>query len=144
MSLVRSEGQSRRLIQRVEHPPYLRFDLATVWAWVRAPTNPRVSPRNSQPPPISVAIPYRSGILVKAPLPERFAVHNLIIADRRKDGPDSLQSRKSQAARRGGCPERSVAPGLKNRAATSSLRCQKVVMPGAGQAGRTAVDCGEF
>lgn len=46
--------------------------------------------------PISVAIPYRSGVLVQIPRPERFAVHKLIIADRRKDGPDSLKSRKDR------------------------------------------------
>jgi hypothetical protein len=47
--------------------------------------------------PISVAIPYRSGVLVQVPRPERFAIHKLIIADRPKDGPDSLKSRKDRA-----------------------------------------------
>lgn len=47
--------------------------------------------------PIKVAITYRSGVLVQVPRPERFAVHKLIIADRRKEGPDSLKSAKDRA-----------------------------------------------
>lgn len=47
--------------------------------------------------PIEVAITYRSGVLVQVPRPERFAVHKLIIADRRKEGPDSLKSVKDRA-----------------------------------------------
>jgi hypothetical protein len=44
--------------------------------------------------PIDAAAIYRDGILVRAPRPERFAIHKLIVADRRLDGRDSLKSRK--------------------------------------------------
>ncbi|MEM7317763.1 MAG: GSU2403 family nucleotidyltransferase fold protein [Pseudomonadota bacterium] len=49
--------------------------------------------------PIPAAVLYRSGVLVQIPRPERFAVHKLIVADRRK-GRDALKSQKdrSQAA----------------------------------------------
>lgn len=47
--------------------------------------------------PIQVAVTYRSGVLVQVPRPERFAIHKLIIADRRKEGPDSLKSVKDRA-----------------------------------------------
>lgn len=35
--------------------------------------------------PIPAAVSYRSGVLVQIPQPERFAIHKLIIANRRKD-----------------------------------------------------------
>jgi hypothetical protein len=44
--------------------------------------------------PVDTAAIYRDGILVKAPRPERFAIHKLIVSDRRGEGPDSLKSRK--------------------------------------------------
>jgi hypothetical protein len=44
--------------------------------------------------PVHAAAVYRDGILVQIPRPERFAVHKLIVADRRRDGPDSLKARK--------------------------------------------------
>lgn len=44
--------------------------------------------------PIDAAVVYREGLLVKIPRPERFAIHKLIVADRRLDGPDSLKARK--------------------------------------------------
>ncbi len=44
--------------------------------------------------PISAAAVYRDGILIRTPRPERFAIHKLIVADRRLDGPDSHKSRK--------------------------------------------------
>ncbi|HTU12130.1 MAG TPA: GSU2403 family nucleotidyltransferase fold protein [Allosphingosinicella sp.] len=44
--------------------------------------------------PIDAAGIYRDGILIRAPRPERFAIHKLIVADRRRDGRDSLKSRK--------------------------------------------------
>ncbi len=47
--------------------------------------------------PINLAAVYREGVLVKAPRPERFAIHKLIVADRRLEGPDSLKSRKDLA-----------------------------------------------
>ncbi|WP_454919298.1 nucleotidyltransferase family protein [Xanthobacter sediminis] len=46
--------------------------------------------------PINAAVPYRSGVLVRIPRPERFAIHKLIIADRRQTGPDSLKSIKDR------------------------------------------------
>jgi hypothetical protein len=46
--------------------------------------------------PIKAAVPYRSGVLVQIPRPERFAIHKLIVADRRRDGSDSLKARKDR------------------------------------------------
>jgi hypothetical protein len=47
--------------------------------------------------PIKAVALYRSGILVQIPRPERFAIHKLIVADRRQDGPDSLKANKDRA-----------------------------------------------
>jgi hypothetical protein len=44
--------------------------------------------------PIHAAAVYRDGVLVKVPRAERFAIHKLIVADRRREGPDSLKARK--------------------------------------------------
>jgi hypothetical protein len=44
--------------------------------------------------PIDAAVVYREGVLVKIPRPERFAIHKLIVADRRREGPDSMKARK--------------------------------------------------
>jgi hypothetical protein len=44
--------------------------------------------------PIHAAGVYREGILVHIPRPEKFAIHKLIVADRRRDGPDSIKARK--------------------------------------------------
>lgn len=44
--------------------------------------------------PIQAAAVYRDGILVQVPRPERFAIHKLIVADRRREGPGSLKARK--------------------------------------------------
>ena len=44
--------------------------------------------------PIPAAAVYRNCILIRIPRPERFAIHKLIVLDRRKDGPDSLKARK--------------------------------------------------
>ena len=44
--------------------------------------------------PLPAAAVYRNGILMQIPRPERFAIHKLIVSDRRKDGPDSLKARK--------------------------------------------------
>jgi hypothetical protein len=46
--------------------------------------------------PIDAAIPYRNGVLIQIPAPERFAIHKLIVADRRRDGPDSFKARKDR------------------------------------------------
>lgn len=47
--------------------------------------------------PILAAVPYRSGVLVQVPQPERFAIHKLIVADRRQGGPDAIKSVKDLA-----------------------------------------------
>lgn len=47
--------------------------------------------------PIKAAALYRSGVLVQIPRPEAYAVHKLIVADRRRAGPDQLKSRKDRA-----------------------------------------------
>jgi len=47
--------------------------------------------------PIAAAGIYRDGVLVQVPRPERFAIHKLIVADRRLDGPDSAKARKDLA-----------------------------------------------
>jgi hypothetical protein len=46
--------------------------------------------------PIHAAAIYRSGILVQVPRPERYAIHKLIIADRRRDGAGSLKASKDR------------------------------------------------
>jgi hypothetical protein len=46
--------------------------------------------------PIKAAVLYRSGVLVQIPRPERFAIHKLIVADRRRGGPDQIKSRKDR------------------------------------------------
>jgi hypothetical protein len=47
--------------------------------------------------PIAAALLYRSGVLVQIPRPERFAIHKLIVADRRQAGTDALKARKDRA-----------------------------------------------
>jgi len=47
--------------------------------------------------PIKAAALYRSGLLIQIPRPERFAIHKLIVADRRRGGPDQIKSRKDRA-----------------------------------------------
>ncbi|MEJ6399530.1 nucleotidyltransferase family protein [Yoonia sp. 208BN28-4] len=44
--------------------------------------------------PIPAVVPYRSGVLVQIPPPDRFAIHKLIVASRRKG---RLQARKDRA-----------------------------------------------
>jgi hypothetical protein len=46
--------------------------------------------------PIFAAVTYRDGVLVQIPRPERFAIHKLIVADRRLEGTDSLKSIKDR------------------------------------------------
>lgn len=46
--------------------------------------------------PIKAAALYRSGVLIQIPRPEAYAIHKLIVADRRQ-GPDRLKSRKDRA-----------------------------------------------
>jgi hypothetical protein len=47
--------------------------------------------------PIKAAALYRSGVLVQVPRPERYAIHKLIVADRRRAGPGQIKSRKDRA-----------------------------------------------
>ncbi|MDG3043121.1 nucleotidyltransferase family protein [Roseicyclus marinus] len=47
--------------------------------------------------PIQVPLLYRSGALVQIPRPERFAVHKLIVAGRRRSDPSRLKARKDRA-----------------------------------------------
>jgi hypothetical protein len=44
--------------------------------------------------PIPAIALYRSGVLVQIPRPERFAIHKLIVADRRRGGPAQAKARK--------------------------------------------------
>lgn len=46
--------------------------------------------------PIKAVVVYRSGVLVQIPRPERFAVHKLIVADRRRAGVDVLKAEKDR------------------------------------------------
>lgn len=46
--------------------------------------------------PIPAAALYRSGVLVQIPRPERFAIHKLILADRRRGGTDAIKSLKDR------------------------------------------------
>jgi len=46
--------------------------------------------------PIPAALCYRNGVLVQIPRPERFAIHKLIVSDRRREGADSLKSIKDR------------------------------------------------
>lgn len=46
--------------------------------------------------PLMAAATYRGGVLVQIPRPERFAIHKLIVADRRLEGPDSLKAVKDR------------------------------------------------
>jgi len=46
--------------------------------------------------PILAAVTYRDGVLVQIPRPERFAIHKIIVADRRGDGADSLKAVKDR------------------------------------------------
>jgi hypothetical protein len=47
--------------------------------------------------PIPAVSLYRSGVLVQIPPPERFAIHKLIVADRRQGGPDAVKAAKDRA-----------------------------------------------
>ncbi|WP_170576342.1 nucleotidyltransferase family protein [Ruegeria atlantica] len=47
--------------------------------------------------PIQAPLLYRSGALIRIPRPERFAIHKLIIADRRRGCSDAWKSRKDRA-----------------------------------------------
>lgn len=46
--------------------------------------------------PIRAAVTYRSGVLVQIPQPERFAIHKLIVASRRRAGDDALKAEKDR------------------------------------------------
>lgn len=46
--------------------------------------------------PIPAIALYRDGLLVQVPRPERFAIHKLIVADRRRDGANSAKAYKDR------------------------------------------------
>jgi len=46
--------------------------------------------------PVKAVAVYRSGVLVQVPRPERYAIHKLIVADRRRGGADSLKAEKDR------------------------------------------------
>ncbi len=46
--------------------------------------------------PIKSAVLYRNGLLVNVPRPERFAIHKLIVADRRHGSEATIKQRKDQ------------------------------------------------
>lgn len=46
--------------------------------------------------PIPAAAIYRAGVLVQVPRPERYAIHKLIVADRRREGAGSLKAAKDR------------------------------------------------
>lgn len=46
--------------------------------------------------PIRAVALYRSGVLVQIPRPEKFAIHKLVVADRRRDGSGTLKARKDR------------------------------------------------
>jgi hypothetical protein len=47
--------------------------------------------------PIPAVSLYRSGVLVQVPRPERFAIHKLIVSERRQGGRDALKAAKDRA-----------------------------------------------
>lgn len=47
--------------------------------------------------PLWMPLLYRAGVLVQVPRPERYAIHKLIVASRRRDGPDALKARRDRA-----------------------------------------------
>jgi hypothetical protein len=46
--------------------------------------------------PIPALALYRSGVLLQIPRPERFAIHKLIVADRRRGGSEQIKARKDR------------------------------------------------
>ncbi|MEQ9610523.1 MAG: GSU2403 family nucleotidyltransferase fold protein [Gammaproteobacteria bacterium] len=46
--------------------------------------------------PIDAVLNYRSGVLVKIPRPERYAIHKLIVSERRGQGPNPQKARKDR------------------------------------------------
>ena len=46
--------------------------------------------------PIKAAVTYRSGVLVQIPQPDRYAIHKLIVASRRRGGEDASKSEKDR------------------------------------------------
>ena len=47
--------------------------------------------------PVPAVSLYRAGVLVQIPRPERYAIHKLIVSERRHGGPDSLKASKDRA-----------------------------------------------
>ena len=80
------------------------IDREKVWRWKQSRSElllefltPSFDAEETLKPLLKVAIPYRNGILVQVPRPERFAIHKIIVADRRQTGEDSFKSRKDRA-----------------------------------------------
>lgn len=47
--------------------------------------------------PVTIPLLYREGVLIQIPRPERYAVHKLIVAERRRGGDEALKARKDRA-----------------------------------------------
>jgi hypothetical protein len=47
--------------------------------------------------PLTVPLLYRDGALIQIPRPERYAIHKLIVSERRRKGDDALKARKDRA-----------------------------------------------
>jgi hypothetical protein len=47
--------------------------------------------------PLTVPLLYRDGALIQIPRPERYAIHKLIVSERRRKGDDGLKARKDRA-----------------------------------------------
>lgn len=47
--------------------------------------------------PLTVPLLYRDGALIQIPRPERYAIHKLIVSERRRRGDDGLKARKDRA-----------------------------------------------
>ncbi|WP_269746877.1 GSU2403 family nucleotidyltransferase fold protein [Oceanibaculum pacificum] len=58
----------------------------------RAPPRPDTGRCAGSAEPIPAAVIYRRGILVQIPRPERFAIHKLIVSERRRGRDGSLPS----------------------------------------------------
>ncbi len=46
--------------------------------------------------PIDAVLNYGSGVLVKVPSPQRYAIHKLIVSERRAEGPSPIKARKDR------------------------------------------------
>lgn len=119
----RVEAEPGEILQGLKFDPVPALSGGQVWRWRQSHgaalvefLTPAFGPEDIRPLPalgvsaqalnylnylIAEPIPalalYRSGVLVQIPRPERFAIHKLIVADRRQGGPDQLKARKNRA-----------------------------------------------